>query len=81
LPAARTGFCAGDDPRQCTTIQAIRAELGAGGCLLCRYSGQQDKESTFLACSGWLVEPLHHTRRPETRLRPLRMTRYSLRRA
>ncbi|MFE2506883.1 glycoside hydrolase family 15 protein [Streptomyces naganishii] len=61
LLAARTGFCAGDDPRLHSTVQAVRAELGAGGCLLYRYTGQQDKEGAFLACSGWLVEALCRT--------------------
>ncbi len=40
------------------TIDAIRRELGAGGPLLYRYSGMQDREGAFLACSFWLVEAL-----------------------
>lgn len=63
LLAARTGFCSGDDPRLHTTIDAIRAELTAGGPLLYRYSGQQGKEGAFLACSCWLVEALTHAGR------------------
>ncbi|WP_030379543.1 glycoside hydrolase family 15 protein [Streptomyces sp. NRRL B-12105] len=65
LLAARTGFCAGNDPRLSATVRAVRAELGAGGCLLYRYSGQREKEGAFLACSGWLVEALHRTGRTE----------------
>ena len=60
LLAARTGFWDGDDPRLATTVEAIREELGAGGPLLYRYTGQQDKEGAFVACSFWLVEALAH---------------------
>jgi GH15 family glucan-1,4-alpha-glucosidase len=60
LLAARTGFWDGDDPRLATTVDAIRQELGAGGPLLYRYSGQQDEEGAFVACSFWLVEALAH---------------------
>lgn len=65
LLAARDEFCAGDDPRLHTTIDAVRAELTAQGSLLYRYSGQQDKEGTFSACSCWLVEALVHAGRLE----------------
>jgi GH15 family glucan-1,4-alpha-glucosidase len=41
-----------------STIDAIRGELGAGGPLLYRYSGQQHVEGAFVACSFWLVEAL-----------------------
>ena len=58
LLAARTGFCAGDDPRLHSTIDAIRAELTAGGPLLYRYTGMREEEGAFLACSFWLVEAL-----------------------
>jgi GH15 family glucan-1,4-alpha-glucosidase len=58
LLVARTGFCRGDDPRLASTIEAIRNELSAGGPLLYRYSGMQDQEGAFLACSFWLVEAL-----------------------
>jgi GH15 family glucan-1,4-alpha-glucosidase len=58
LLAARTGFLDGDDPRLASTVDAVRAELGAGGALLYRYSGMADEEGAFLACSGWLVEAL-----------------------
>ncbi|MBP0456848.1 glycoside hydrolase family 15 protein [Streptomyces montanisoli] len=60
LLVARTGYCRGDDPRLRSTIEAVRAELGAGGALLYRYSGQQEKEGAFLVCSFWLVEALTH---------------------
>jgi GH15 family glucan-1,4-alpha-glucosidase len=40
------------------TIDAVRTELGAGGPLLYRYSGQQQVEGAFVACSFWLVEAL-----------------------
>jgi hypothetical protein len=58
LLAARTGFCTGDDPRLHGTVEAIRRELSAGGPLLYRYSGMQEQEGAFVACSFWLVEAL-----------------------
>jgi GH15 family glucan-1,4-alpha-glucosidase len=58
LLAIRTGFLKPDDPRALSTIDAIRAELGAGGPLLYRYSGQEREEGAFLACSFWLAEAL-----------------------
>ena len=58
LLAARTGFCAGDDPRLHGTIDAIRRELSAGGPLLYRYTGMREQEGAFVACSFWLVEAL-----------------------
>lgn len=58
LLAARTGFCAGDDPRLHGTIDAVRDELSAGGPLLYRYTGMQGAEGAFVACSFWLVEAL-----------------------
>jgi GH15 family glucan-1,4-alpha-glucosidase len=60
LLIARTGFCAGGDPRLAGTIAAVRAELGAGGALLHRFSGQRGQEGAFLVCSAWLVEALCH---------------------
>ena len=63
LLMARTGFCSPDDPRLSTTIDAILSELGVAGSLVYRYSGQQDKEGAFLACSCWLVEALVHVGR------------------
>jgi GH15 family glucan-1,4-alpha-glucosidase len=70
LLAARTGYCSGDDPRLHSTIDAVAAELGAPGPegraqspLLYRYSGQEGKEGTFIACSCWMVEALIHAGR------------------
>jgi GH15 family glucan-1,4-alpha-glucosidase len=52
------------------TIDAIRAELSAGGPLLYRYPPGRDglpgTEGAFLPCSFWLVQALARTgRRPE----------------
>ncbi|MHB2022706.1 MAG: glycoside hydrolase family 15 protein [Mycobacteriales bacterium] len=65
LLAARTGFCAPDDPRLAGTIEAVRRELGAGGPLLYRYTGMDQEEGAFLACSFWLAEALRHVGREE----------------
>jgi GH15 family glucan-1,4-alpha-glucosidase len=65
LLAIRNGYLAPDDPRAASTIDAVRHELGAGGALLYRYSGQAGKEGAFLACSFWLVEALARTGRVE----------------
>ena len=50
------------------TIDAIRADLGAGGPLLYRYPPETDglpgDEGAFLACSFWLVQALALTGRP-----------------
>lgn len=40
------------------TIDAILHELHAGGPLFYRYSGMQDVENAFLACSFWMVEAM-----------------------
>jgi GH15 family glucan-1,4-alpha-glucosidase len=49
------------------TVDAIRAELGAGGPLLYRYPPGRDglpgTEGAFLPCSFWLVQALAHTGR------------------
>ena len=63
LLMARFGYSESEDRRLSTTIDAITTELGAGDALLYRYSGQQDKEGAFLACSCWLVEALVHAGR------------------
>jgi GH15 family glucan-1,4-alpha-glucosidase len=63
LLMARFGYSKSEDRRLSTTIDAITTELGAGDALLYRYSGQQDKEGAFLACSCWLVEALIHAGR------------------
>jgi GH15 family glucan-1,4-alpha-glucosidase len=56
LLAARRGFA----PRERLqgTIDAIRSELHASGPLFYRYSGMQDEENAFLACSFWMVQAL-----------------------
>ncbi len=56
LLAARRGFAQG--PGLQGTIDAIRDELHAEGPLFYRYSGMQDSENAFLACSFWMVEAL-----------------------
>jgi GH15 family glucan-1,4-alpha-glucosidase len=63
LLAARRGFGEIPGPRINGTIDAIRRELHAGGPLLYRYSGMQDEENAFLACSFWLIEALARCRR------------------
>jgi len=55
LLAGRTGFDRG--PRLRSTIDAIVTELGRGPYLY-RYSGMQDEEGAFVACTFWLVEAL-----------------------
>jgi GH15 family glucan-1,4-alpha-glucosidase len=58
LLAARRGFGPSSGPRITGTIDAIRRELQAGGPLLYRYSGMQNEENAFLACSFWMVEAM-----------------------
>jgi GH15 family glucan-1,4-alpha-glucosidase len=58
LLAARREFTDPRGPRMNGTIDAIGSELHAGGPLLYRYSGMQDEENAFLACSFWMVEAL-----------------------
>lgn len=64
IPAV--GFLPGDDPRVCSTIEAIDRELRDGD-LLARYSthrgrsavdGLFGQEGAFLACSFWFVDAL-----------------------
>ncbi len=54
-------------PRVAGTIDAIRADLCAGGPLLYRYPPGRDglagTEGAFLPCSFWLVQALAHTGR------------------
>lgn len=52
---AASGFDRG--PRMSSTIDALRAELGAGP-LMYRYSGMQKEEGTFVACAFWTVSAL-----------------------
>ncbi|NIG13732.1 glycoside hydrolase family 15 protein [Pantoea sp. Cy-640] len=42
--------------RMRATYRAIEQELGHGSAMLYRYSGTEQEESTFIACSFWLVE-------------------------
>ena len=58
LLAPRTNFLEASDPGFRRTMRRIRSELGAGGPLLYRYSGMQDAENAFLACSFWMVDAL-----------------------
>jgi GH15 family glucan-1,4-alpha-glucosidase len=52
---APSGFERG--PRMASTIDAVRAELGAGS-LLYRYSGVQSEEATFVSCAFWAASAL-----------------------
>jgi GH15 family glucan-1,4-alpha-glucosidase len=61
LLAARRGF--GTHDRIAGTIEAIRSELHAEGALFYRYSGMQDEENAFLACSFWMAEAMAITGR------------------
>ena len=54
--AARRGF--GRRSQITGTIDAIWSELQATGPLFYRYSGMQDEENAFLACSFWMVEAM-----------------------
>ena len=58
LLAFRTRYFDGHEERLAGTLAAIRSELGAGGPLLYRYSGMQDQEGAFVACSFWTIEAL-----------------------
>jgi GH15 family glucan-1,4-alpha-glucosidase len=58
LLAARRRYLDPSGPRFNATIDAIAAELRAEGPLFYRYSGMQEQENAFLACSFWMVEAL-----------------------
>jgi GH15 family glucan-1,4-alpha-glucosidase len=58
LLLARRGYADPRGERMNGTIDAIRRELHAEGPLFYRYSGIQDEENAFLACSFWMVEAL-----------------------
>ncbi|HUR75042.1 MAG TPA: glycoside hydrolase family 15 protein [Sporichthya sp.] len=62
LLGARFGFDRGDRMR--STIDAVRAELGAGPALY-RYTGMAKEEGAFVACTFWAVEALALTGRRE----------------
>ncbi|SHH10332.1 Glucoamylase (glucan-1,4-alpha-glucosidase), GH15 family [Jatrophihabitans endophyticus] len=53
---AISGFDRGE--RMSATLDALRAELGAGPHLY-RFSGAQREEGAFVACSFWLASALH----------------------
>ena len=55
LLAGRTGFDRGE--RLAGTVRAIRREL-ARGPLVYRYTGMEQEEGCFLACTFWLVSAL-----------------------
>jgi GH15 family glucan-1,4-alpha-glucosidase len=65
LLATRGAFITGDPLRLNATIDAIRRELGAGGPLIYRYTGMEEQEGAFLACSFWLAEALARAGRME----------------
>ena len=58
LLASRGSFFEDDLDRLSSTVDAIFRELGAGEGLLYRYSGMQDEEGAFVACSFWAVEAM-----------------------
>ncbi len=58
LLAGRGSLLRDQPERFNATIDAVRRGLGAGGPLLYRYSGMQDQEGAFLACSFWLADAL-----------------------
>jgi len=55
LLAARTGFDVGE--RLASTVEAVNDELGRGP-LLFRYSGAEESEGAFVACTFWMIEAL-----------------------
>jgi GH15 family glucan-1,4-alpha-glucosidase len=57
LLAGRTGFDRG--PRLASTIDAVAAELGRGP-LIYRYTGMDEEEGAFVACTFWMVNALVH---------------------
>jgi GH15 family glucan-1,4-alpha-glucosidase len=58
LLAARGGILLEEPDRLSSTVDALRAELGAGGALLYRSTRLRDHEGAFLACSFWMAEAL-----------------------
>ncbi len=60
LLAGRTGFDRG--PRLSKTIDAVLSELACGH-LVYRYSGMEQEEGAFVACTFWLVDALVHAGR------------------
>ncbi|MBO0692865.1 MAG: glycoside hydrolase family 15 protein [Acidimicrobiaceae bacterium] len=60
LLAGRTGFDTG--PRLASSVDAVVSELADGACIY-RYSGAEEEEGAFLACSFWVVDALCRTGR------------------
>ena len=58
LLASRGSFFDEEPERLSATVDAIRERLGAGGPLVYRYSGMQDQEGAFVACSFWVADAL-----------------------
>jgi GH15 family glucan-1,4-alpha-glucosidase len=58
LLISRRGFADPRGSRMASTIAAIGRELSASGPLFYRYSGMQEEENAFLACSFWMAEAL-----------------------
>jgi GH15 family glucan-1,4-alpha-glucosidase len=65
LRLSRMNYLDAAGERFSSVIDAVRDELGAGGGLLYRYSGQHRVEGAFVACSFWLVEALARAGRLE----------------
>lgn len=65
LLAGRGALLRGQPERFTSTIDAVRRRLGAGGPLLYRYSGMQQEEGAFVACSFWLANALARSGRVE----------------
>jgi GH15 family glucan-1,4-alpha-glucosidase len=63
LLASRRRFGDPAGERMRGTIEAIQRELSAGPSLLYRYSGMQEQENAFLACSFWMVQALAYAGR------------------
>jgi GH15 family glucan-1,4-alpha-glucosidase len=58
LLAARGSFVEHDAGHLDATVAAIRRHLGAGGPLLYRFTGADEFEGAFVACSFWTIEAL-----------------------
>jgi GH15 family glucan-1,4-alpha-glucosidase len=63
LLASRRRFGDPQGERIQGTIDAIQRELAAGPSLLYRYSGMQEEENAFLACSFWMAQALAYAGR------------------
>nr|MBA3788349.1 glycoside hydrolase family 15 protein [Actinomycetota bacterium] len=58
LSLALCAYSSAGEPRFAATIETIRSELSAGGPLLYRQTGSEQREGAFLTCSFWLVDVL-----------------------